>query len=279
MPRRGIEPDVINFNAAISACAEGAQWERARALLDVMRVNNVEPDVISYNSAIAACENGRQWEPALALLDDMLTRDIEPNVICFNAAISACEKGMQWERALTLLRILMPARGVAPDEISFNAVIAACEGAGKRAEALEAYDEACEHGYGAQGKIAESGLTLDVRHLPGAVAVVAVVHALERFASGPTPAGAAPHDRHGQRQVLLRGWRPRPSAADCEPARDWPCRARGGGARRVARNPRRADWGLGSRETAGDVVAAFCVPPAAARECAHPPVRCPLIAT
>ena len=39
---------------------------------------------------------------------------------------------------------------------------------------------------------AESGLTLDVRHLPGAVAVVAVVHALERFASGSAPPPTLP---------------------------------------------------------------------------------------
>eukprot|EP00973_Karenia_brevis_P045483 6299802-Karenia_brevis.AAC.1 len=46
--------DVTSFNAAISACEKGQQWEHALA------------DVMSFISAISACEKQWQWERAFA---------------------------------------------------------------------------------------------------------------------------------------------------------------------------------------------------------------------
>ena len=48
----GVAPDVYSFNAAISACEKGGQWERALSLLDEMRSAGVEPDVYSFNAAL-----------------------------------------------------------------------------------------------------------------------------------------------------------------------------------------------------------------------------------
>ena len=70
--------------------------------------------MISYNAAISACEKGSQWEKALGLLQEMTSSGIKPNVISYNAAISACEKGSQWEKALGLLQE-MPSSGIKPD--------------------------------------------------------------------------------------------------------------------------------------------------------------------
>ena len=58
MRQRGLEPDVITYSAAISACEKGSQWERALELLDEMRQRGLEPDVITYSAAISACEKG-----------------------------------------------------------------------------------------------------------------------------------------------------------------------------------------------------------------------------
>ena len=68
-----------------------------------MKSSGVEPSVISYNAAISACEKGGQWEPALQLLEEMKSSGIEPDVISYSAAISACEKGGRRERVLELL--------------------------------------------------------------------------------------------------------------------------------------------------------------------------------
>ena len=65
-----------------------------------MRAAGVQPNVISFNAAISACEKGGQCERALALLGDMRAAGVQPDVISFSAAISACEKGGQWELAL-----------------------------------------------------------------------------------------------------------------------------------------------------------------------------------
>ena len=68
-----------------------------------MRSSWLEPDVISYNSAISACEKGQQWKQALSQLLEMWTPQRTPDVINYNSAISACEKGQQSEQALSLL--------------------------------------------------------------------------------------------------------------------------------------------------------------------------------
>ncbi|CAK0818311.1 unnamed protein product, partial [Prorocentrum cordatum] len=127
-----LEPNVISYNAGISACEKGEQWQRALALLSEagaqrhqlqrwdQRVREgravaagtcaAERDAggeagarLSYNAGISACEKGEQWQRALALLSEMWEAKLEPNVISYSAGISACEKGEQWQRALGLL--------------------------------------------------------------------------------------------------------------------------------------------------------------------------------
>ena len=63
------------------------------SLLPETRSSQLEPDVISYNSAISACEKGQQWQQALMLFSEMGQQHVVPNVVTHNAAISACEKG------------------------------------------------------------------------------------------------------------------------------------------------------------------------------------------
>jgi pentatricopeptide repeat domain-containing protein 1 len=81
MKTQGLQPDVISYNAAISACEKGLQWEKALHFLSEMRTQGLQPDVISYNAAISACEKGLQWEKALQLLSEMKTQGHQPDVI------------------------------------------------------------------------------------------------------------------------------------------------------------------------------------------------------
>ena len=71
MRQAGVAGNVIGFNAAISACGKGGQWQRALSLLDDMRKAGATMDVISFSAAVSACENGGQWQRASSLLDDM----------------------------------------------------------------------------------------------------------------------------------------------------------------------------------------------------------------
>ncbi|CAK0841671.1 unnamed protein product [Prorocentrum cordatum] len=101
--RRSWNPTPISYNAGISACEKGEQWQRALALLSEMWEAKLEPDVIfSYSAGISACAKGEQWHRALALLSEKWEAKLELDV-SYSAGISACEKGEQWQWALALL--------------------------------------------------------------------------------------------------------------------------------------------------------------------------------
>ena len=74
MRTRGRQPDVISLQRGHLGVREGTgSGSVALSLLerDARCARGVEPDVISFNAAISACEKGGQWERALALLDEM----------------------------------------------------------------------------------------------------------------------------------------------------------------------------------------------------------------
>ncbi len=53
--QRGLEPNVITYNAAISVRGKGRQPDRALALFDGMRQRGLEPNVITYNEVRVHC--------------------------------------------------------------------------------------------------------------------------------------------------------------------------------------------------------------------------------
>ena len=120
-----LELNVISYNAGISTCEKGEQWQRALALLSEMGEAVLKADVITYSAGISACKKGEQWLRALLLLSEMWEADLKPNVISYNAGISACENGEQWQRALSLLSEMQETM-LKPDVISYSAGICAC---------------------------------------------------------------------------------------------------------------------------------------------------------
>ena len=113
------------FNASISACEKGGEWQMALYLLSQMPEAGVVPDQISFHAGISACEKGGEWQMALQLLSQMPAASVVPDQLSFNAGICACKKGGEWQMALHLLSH-MPAAGVEPSEISFSACIKSC---------------------------------------------------------------------------------------------------------------------------------------------------------
>ena len=144
-------PNVITYNAAIRACAEGLDSNAAFNLLKDMRARGLQPTVVTYGSLMTACERvgdvggagrvfnlmkgGGSSSSAVVSVtmnndvdtandDSALDAIIQPNEIIYGAAISCCRKAKHAERAFLLLRKMI-AEGLRPNTATFNTVILA----------------------------------------------------------------------------------------------------------------------------------------------------------
>ncbi|CAK0894593.1 unnamed protein product [Prorocentrum cordatum] len=123
----------FSYNAGISACENGGQWQRALALLSEICEARLEPDIIyilSYNAGISACEKGVQWQRALALVCEVNEAQLEPDAISYNAGMLACEHSGQWQQVLSLLSKAKEA-GLDTDADMCTTVTNACEMGGQ----------------------------------------------------------------------------------------------------------------------------------------------------
>ena len=146
MARKRIQPDVVVFNAAITACEKGRAWQTALRLMDQMQ----EVSQISLRARRArashhniACKHacvddkGSCVSEAFQMHPQM---GIRPTCATYGAAISACQKGAQWQKALALLAE-MSDQNVKPNAIVYSAAISACGRAGEWEAALDLLDE------------------------------------------------------------------------------------------------------------------------------------------
>jgi pentatricopeptide repeat domain-containing protein 1 len=152
MTKAGVRPDVITYNALISAYEKGGQWERARAAFEEMVAAGVQPNIITYNALISAYEQGRQWERARAAFEEMVAAGVQPNVVTYSALISAYERGGQWERARATFE-KMVAVGVQPDVQTYNPLLSMLWKCDQQRTTIELYTKASAMGlYSSQAK-------------------------------------------------------------------------------------------------------------------------------
>ena len=59
--RTAVLPNAISYNAVISACRKGQQWQQMQQTAGL-------PNVISCSTAVSSCEKGQQRQQALGLL-------------------------------------------------------------------------------------------------------------------------------------------------------------------------------------------------------------------
>ncbi|CAK0810435.1 unnamed protein product, partial [Prorocentrum cordatum] len=98
-----LEPDVISYNAGISACGKGEQWQRALVLLSEMWEAMVETNVIKWLQRWdQRVRDGRAVAAGAGAAEQDAGGEVGAQ-LSYNAGISACEKGEQWQRALVLL--------------------------------------------------------------------------------------------------------------------------------------------------------------------------------
>ena len=80
-------PEVITYNATISACNNGMQWERALLLFNHMKQQRLVPSSVSYSAVIGSCGSGGQWERALGFFEESKAGRIDPSVISYSVVL------------------------------------------------------------------------------------------------------------------------------------------------------------------------------------------------
>lgn len=138
MQQGGIEPDIVTYNATISACRHS--WKQALDIFKEMETKGMIADNVAYSSVIMACGNGNQSKRALELFSEMETKGIAANNITYNAVISACGRVGQWGRALELLKD-MEKKGIVVDAVTYNSVMMACGKGGQMGRVLDLLKE------------------------------------------------------------------------------------------------------------------------------------------
>mmetsp|Transcript_48339 Transcript_48339/g.155055 ORF Transcript_48339/g.155055 Transcript_48339/m.155055 type:complete len:201 (-) Transcript_48339:389-991(-) len=141
---RGLQPDVVTFNALISVCERSERWAQALVHFNEMRSCRLDPTSASLSSVLSACRRASAWSLAMHFLQGHRSA---ANIVAFNAGLSALERGSQWEQALWLLASLPRGRGSAwgggdgggvnlrPDVLSFTAAAVACGKSGRWGDA------------------------------------------------------------------------------------------------------------------------------------------------
>lgn len=95
-PTSSIKPNIVTYNAAIRACAEGMNLEGAFKLLKQLKEDGLEPTIVTYGSLMTACERVGNVEAASKVFRMVKEKNdgvnIRTNEIIYGAAISCCRK-------------------------------------------------------------------------------------------------------------------------------------------------------------------------------------------
>eukprot|EP00931_Biecheleriopsis_adriatica_P101756 TRINITY_DN76836_c0_g1_i1.p1 TRINITY_DN76836_c0_g1~~TRINITY_DN76836_c0_g1_i1.p1 ORF type:complete len:897 (-),score=265.29 TRINITY_DN76836_c0_g1_i1:50-2740(-) len=122
---KSAEPNVITYNAVITAMEKSKRWELALEVLEELLTSEVDPTEASYSAAITACRHSQQWEMALHYHEDMLRRGLRGNLLTWTSLILALEKSFQPALAVQAFG-QMKREGFQPDESVYDSVLRAC---------------------------------------------------------------------------------------------------------------------------------------------------------
>jgi len=150
--RLDAKPNIVTYNAAIRASAEGLDVRKAFELMKRLKEAELEPTIVTFGSLMTACERVGNVEgmslvframkafstassSSSTTTESATTNDtnesnhvIKPNDVIYGAAISCCRKAGESERAFLLLQKMIR-DGIQPNTATFNtAIIAQVEG-------------------------------------------------------------------------------------------------------------------------------------------------------
>ena len=125
MRERGVHPDVVTLNTAMTAAMAADEPRAALATFDEMRAAEIAPSTISYNTAISACARCADAELALSLFREMEADGVERTTVTYTGLIHACAEGMQLDKAMALFTY-MEVAGVERNLVTYSVAINAC---------------------------------------------------------------------------------------------------------------------------------------------------------
>ena len=106
-----IKPNIVTYNAAIRACAEGLDVDKAFALFEELKRRNLQPTIVTFGTLMTACERVDDTDGATKVFRLMKDTNMEPNEIVYGAAISCFRKASQSEQFRLLRQMLDGAGG------------------------------------------------------------------------------------------------------------------------------------------------------------------------
>ncbi|CAE8699896.1 unnamed protein product, partial [Polarella glacialis] len=93
MPGMRVVPEAISYNAAISACEKGGQWQLSLLLLTELQVAKLAPTEVSYSAALSSCGQAGAWEPALVILETLLRKRFTPTSLQAGSIAASLRSG------------------------------------------------------------------------------------------------------------------------------------------------------------------------------------------
>lgn len=140
MPRLGAEPNIITYNAIISACARNNEPDLAYQVFEEMQQKGLVPDKYTYGSLIDSCSKSGQVERAFDVYRLMDASDIDKDPTIYSTLIDACGRAQQLERAFTVFEE-MKRHGVWPNLVTFSVLIGMCANAKQPERAFQLFSE------------------------------------------------------------------------------------------------------------------------------------------
>eukprot|EP00887_Chlorella_sp_A99_P002761 scaffold6.g2761.t1 len=114
-------------NATLAACAARGDWDAAQTVVAVMRERGIDLDVVSYNALIKAAGGARRLPEACALYGELAAVGLRPSPVTFASLFAAAARAGGGD-ATWLLRVydeMSGLHGVQPNDLILSAFFAA----------------------------------------------------------------------------------------------------------------------------------------------------------
>lgn len=122
-------------SCVISHLGRHARAEEARTVFTRMLARGVHPNLVVYNALMSAFARDGQWARAVEAFSDMQREGLAPDRTSYNTLVSALGRGGETQRAAAACAE-MKAAGLTPDHVTFSALVRCARRRGNRCRAL-----------------------------------------------------------------------------------------------------------------------------------------------